>query len=197
MKKECCSVLAAIALATFLYAPEALALTETLTAPQITEALEFGAANAGRIEAVLSDLYGCCGKQRDLVIRSKWCKLALLAGIKAQQGGAAAASDQAQIMQDSNLQIDIAVYGPVIDFARDYRARIEQDNATVKPELLHADHFQKGKNLPASGHDFSPWYAIIRAYFPYKSLKLDHPFRLVLETQREQRTYDIDPRKFK
>lgn len=183
--------------AVLVLAPKAQALTDKLTDAQAAEALEFGTANAGRIEAVLADLYGCCGADRALVIRSKWCKLALVAGITAQQGRVPGASDRQQILQDKNLQIDITVYGPRIDFARAYRAHILQNGTTVQPDMLHADHFQSDKSAPAAGHAFSPWYAIIRAYFPYAGLRLDRPFQLVLVTQRGNRTFDVDPRRYK
>ena len=176
------------------HAPGALALTDKLTPPLISEALDFGAANSAKIESVLSDLYGCCGIEPVIIIRSKWSKLALLSGIRAQHGGTPAESDQSLILQDASLQIDITAYGHGTDFAREYKTRILQGGKTIEPVRLHADHFQKSKSPATSLYD---WYAIIRTYFPYSALDLTKPFTIVLERPQGAKTYEIDPRRYK
>ena len=179
-----------------LYLSPVQALTDKPSAAQMLEAVEFGRTNHAGIEKTLDALYACCGSTRDIIIRTKWCKLALIAGIKAQQGSDITGRDRDAIMQDPNLQIDITVSGPSIDFAHEYTAYALQNDKKILPDLLHADHFQTGEKLQKAG-SLSAYYAIIRTYFRYDALDITKRFNLVLVKQQGMQVYEIDPVKYK
>ena len=171
-------------------------LTDNLSATQMREAAEFGRTNNAAIEKTVESLYACCGGSRDIIIRSKWSKLALIAGIRAQQGSDILRQDQDAIMQDTSLQIDITVSGPSIEFAREYTAYALQNGRKILPDQLHADHFQATRKSPKAG-SLSAYYAIIRTYFKYDSLDVTKRFSLVLVKLNETQTYEVDPGKYK
>ncbi len=159
------------------------AITDNLTRSQVQEALEFGRASQRDIEKTLMSLYGCGPAAPEVVVRTKWCKLALLAGIKAQQGRAVStrfAEEQEAILQDPALQIDITVYGSSIEFARSYTVHAMQEGKKILPEMIHADHFQASPHSQNAGQGFSSYYATIRAYFRYDMLALQKPFSIIV-----------------
>jgi hypothetical protein len=185
----CCTIL-------MLCISAAQAITVNPAEEQVQEAVEFGRTNHADIEKTLAALYTCCGTARDLTIRTKWSKLALVAGIKAEQGRAITLQDKDSIMQDSSLQIDIAVYGPSIEFAREYSAYARQNGKKVLPDQLHADHFQAGGKSQKAGA-LSAYYAIIRTYFRYDAIDVTKPFTLVLVKPQGTQVYEIDSAKYK
>ena len=175
----------------------AFAVTDNLTRSQVQEALEFGRANQRDIEKTLMSLYGCGPAAPEVVVRTKWCKLALLAGIKAQQGKEVSLQERVAILQDPTLQIDTTVYGPSIEFARSYTVHAIQDSKKILPDMLHADHFQASSKFKTAQQGFSAYYATIRAYFRYDGLTLQKPISLILVKPYATQTYEIDPQKFK
>lgn len=173
------------------------AITGNLTSSQVREALEFGRANQGDIEKTLMNLYGCGPAAPDVVVRTKWCKLALLAGIKAQQGRDMSRHEQEAVLQDTTLQIDITMHGTSLEFARAYTVHALQDGRQIMPDMLHADHFQESPHTAQTGQGFCTFYATIRVYFKYDSLALQKPFSLVVVKPRKSETFEVNPRKFK
>jgi hypothetical protein len=177
------------------------AITDNLTRSQVQEALEFGKASQRDIEKTLMNLYGCGPASPEVVVRTKWCKLALLAGIKAQQGRAVttpvSAEEQEAILQDPLLQIDSTVYGSSIEFARSYTVHAMQEGKKILPEMIHADHFQASPHSRNAGQAFSSYYATIRAYFRYDMLALQKPFSIIVVSPRGAATHEINPQKFK
>jgi hypothetical protein len=177
------------------------AITDNLTRSQVQEALEFGKANQHDIEKILMNLYGGGTAAPGVVVRTKWCKLALLAGIKAQQGRAvltpASEQEQGAILRDPALQIDITVYGTSLEFARGYTVHAMQEGKMILPEMMHADHFQASPHSQNTGHGFSAYYATIRVYFKYDMLALQKPFSIVVVKPQGSDTYEINPKKFK
>ena len=173
------------------------AITDNLTRSQVQEAREFGRANQREIEKTLMNLYGCGPTAPDVVVRTKWCKLALLAGIKAQQAMAMSLQEQEAILQDTTLQIDITVYGSNIEFARSYTVYALQEGKKILPEMIHADHFQASPHSQNAGQGFSSYYATIRVYFKYDMLVMQKPFSIVVVKPQGADTYEINPQKFK
>jgi hypothetical protein len=173
------------------------AISDNLTRSQVQEAREFGRANQRDIEKTLMSLYGCAPAAPEVIVRTKWCKLALLAGIKAQQGNAVSMQEQEAILQDSTLQIDITVYGSSIEFARSFTVYAMQEGKKIPPEMIHADHFQASPHSQNGGQGFSSYYATIRAYFKYDILAVQKPFSIVVKKPQGGDTYEINPQKFK
>jgi hypothetical protein len=175
----------------------AFAITDNLTRSQVSEALEFGRANQQTIEKTLKSLYGCGTAAQEVVVRTKWCKLALLAGIKAQQAKDVSIQEQEALLQDLALQIDITVYGSSIEFARSYTVHALQDGKKILPDMFHADHFQTSPQTKTAQQGFSSYYATIRAYFRYDTLAVQKPFSLMLVKPSGTQTFEIDPHKLK
>ncbi len=172
------------------------AITDNLTRSQVQEALEFGRANQRDIEKTLMSLYGSGPAAPEVVVRTKWCKLALLAGIKAQQGKVVSSEEQQAILQDPALQIDITVYGSSIEFARSYTVHALQEGKKILPDMAHADHFQASAHSQNAGQA-SSYYATIRAYFRYDILPLQKPFSIIVVKPQGTHACDINPQKFK
>jgi hypothetical protein len=173
------------------------AITDNLTRSQIQEALEFGRANQRDIEKTLMSLYGSGPAAPEVVVRTKWCKLALLAGIKAQQGKDVSMQEQEAILQDSTLQIDTTVYGSSIEFARSYTVHAMQEGKKIHPDMIHADHFQASSHSQNAGQGFFSYYATIRVYLRYDTLALQKPFSIVVVRPQGSDTYEINLQKFK
>lgn len=173
------------------------AVTDNLTRSQVREALEFGRANQRDIEKTLMTLYGCGPAAPEVIVRTKWCKLALLAGIEAQQGREVSIQQQQAILQYPTLQIDTTVYGASIEFARSYTVYAMQEGKKILPDIFHADHFQASSNSQNASRAFSTYYATIRAYFRYDMLALQKPFGIVIVKPQGADTYEINLQKFK
>ncbi|MCX5900086.1 MAG: hypothetical protein NTX06_05010 [Proteobacteria bacterium] len=173
------------------------AITDNLTRSQVQEALEFGRANQRDIEKTLMSLYGCGPAAPEVIVRTKWCKLALLAGIKAQQGKDVSMQEQEAILQDPTLQIDTTVYGSSIEFARSYTVHAMQEGKKILPDMSHADHFQASQQSKTAQQGFATYYATIRAYFRYDMLALQKPFSIAVARPQGSDTYEINPQKFK
>lgn len=97
-----------------------LALRVTLTCVDVDAAKQFGIEHGNDIEAVLDRRYGL-GTGRgelghELVVLTKWYKLAVLAGIKAPKSATISENEQQIILEDPLLQIDIRVSGNSLDF---------------------------------------------------------------------------------
>lgn len=164
------------------------------------EAKRFGAEHKKRIEAVLDKLYGRGGQGlfgHDVVVRTKWCKLALLASVKAQEGAAITEQEQKLILEDPLLQIDIRVRGNSLDFARDYSVLLRQKDKEITPEKIHANHFQAVSRTQTTPAGFPAYAATIRAYFKYEQLDPDATSSLVLKKDSAEKIYVLDLSAFK
>ena len=176
------------------------AVLVTLHAPDIEEAKKFGAENKKKIEEALEKLYGL-GRQEllghEVVVRTKWCKLALLASVKALEHAAITEQELKLILEDPLLQIDIRVCGNNLDFARDYSVLLRQNDKVIMPEKIHANHFQAAPRARTAPSGFPAYTATIRAYFTYEQLDPTAMSTLVVKKDSEEKPYALDLSAFK
>lgn len=177
-----------------------LALQVTLTSADVEAAKEFGSTHETDIEAVLDSRYGLGTGSKlghALVVRTKWHKLALLAGIKAREGATFTENEQKLILEDPMLQIDIRVSGNSLDFARDHEVVLVQNSRAIKPEKLHADHFQVSRQHSKVPPAFPSYAATIRTYFSYTQLDPTAPCTLILKKNSDEQRFLLNLNEFK
>jgi len=171
-----------------------------LTEEQILEAKQFTASHKKNTGIVLNNNY-CVGENKlfseRLIIRSKWHKLALIYTAKAKKNQDLSADEKDTILQDKNLQIDIILFGHSINFARDYKALISQNNKSILPEHIHADHFQIAQHKPNVLSGFPSYRASLRTYFNYADIDISKPLKLTIAKNSHKKTFEIDLRDFK
>jgi len=164
------------------------------------EAISFGSAHRGSIEKDLDKRYafGSAEEYADGgTIHSKWYKLALMAGYKAQRGETVTPQEQSDILSDPCLQINITVHGKNLDFAKAYQVTLLQQGKEIKPEKIHADHFthQHPANKPPAG--FPCCRAVLRVYFKYSAIDPAGAAIVVLKKDNKTVRFDIDFARFK
>lgn len=130
-------------------------------------------------------------------IHSKWYKIALIAGYKAQRGESISPQEQADILADQCLQINITLYGQSLGFAKGYQIVLRQNGKEIKPDKFHADHFmlQTPAQKPPSG--FPMCRAVLRSYFKYGLIDPNGLAVLVIHKNSTAVRLDIDFAKFK
>lgn len=194
------SIYIIVIVAWFFMPVSARAVLVNLSAAAIEEAAQFGSANSNTIEAALKQKYGP-GKSlpcaHEVELRTKWCKLALMSGLEARQGKGISAEQQASILDDPFLQINITVYGQSPDFARSYSAYARQGETLINPEKIHADHFQVAPHRKNALKGFPPYYATIRAYFKYTGINPEGKIAIVLKKNLEEDPHELDLSAFK
>ncbi|MEI6126900.1 MAG: hypothetical protein WCQ99_10165 [Pseudomonadota bacterium] len=192
--------IAFIAAGLFFMPVSARAVLVNLSESQIKEAAEFGSLHKETIEAALKQKYEPGNNLpgvHEVELRTKWCKLALMSGVEAQQGKALAAQQQADILNDPFLQVNVTVYGQSLDFARTYTVYARQGDALIKPEKIHADHFQGAPHRNKALKGFPPYYATIRAYFKYTDINPEGKITIVLKKNLEDHPHELDLSAFK
>jgi len=188
--------------ACFLFVPvcTAQAVLVTISARDNDEAIAFGIANRSAIEQKLdaryafgaTDEYGEGG-----VIHTKWYKLALMAAQKARQGGTLSAQEQADIVSDPCLQINIKVYGRSLDFAKEYQVALLQGGKVIKPDKIHADSFISDTAARNSMAGFPGYWAIVRSYFRYDAFDPVAQTILFLKKDGKESRFPIDLTRYK
>jgi hypothetical protein len=183
-----------------LYSFPADALLVNLSTRECEEAIAFGKSVAAAIDKALDKRYAF-GSTEDYAdagtIHSKWYKLALMAGYKAQRGETVLPQEQSDIIADPYLQINITVHGPNLDFAHAYQVTLVQQGKAIKAEKIHADHFTHQHFSKKQPDGFPCCRAVLRSYFKYSDI--DPAGTAILEVNKDGKTtrFDIDFAKFK
>jgi hypothetical protein len=171
-----------------------------LSEQQIKEAAQFTADHNKNTGIVLNNDY-CVGEKglflERVIIRSKWHKLVLIYAVKAQKNERLSAVEKETVLKDTNLQMDIILYGHSIDFARDYKALILQDSKKIEPKKIHADHFQIEQYPQNIFSGFPSYRASLRTYFSYEEIDVSKPFKLKISGNGYKKVFEIDLRHFK
>ena len=178
----------------------AYAVVINLSPGECEEAIAFGKEHRYTIEKELDKRYafGSAEEYADGgTIHSKWYKLALMAGYKAQRGEALTPQEQIDILSDPCIQINITLHGKNLDFAKGYQVTLLQQGKEIKPDKSHADHFMHqhpGKKPPAG---FPCCRAVLRAYFKYSDIDPAGAAVLVLKKDSKKVRFDINFARFK
>ena len=176
------------------------AVAVNLSPQAVEEAIAFGNTNRSSIEKDLDGSYAF-GSAEEYeeggVVHTKWYKLALMSAQKARQGGTLSAPEQAEIVSDPCLQINIKVYGRSLDFARDYQVTLLQGTKAIKPEKIHADSFSSDSAATRSMPGFPGYWAIMRTYFRYDAFNPAAPAILILNKNGKESRFKIDFNRYK
>jgi hypothetical protein len=176
------------------------AVAVNLSPQAVEEAIAFGNTNRSSIEKDLDGSYAFGSAEEYAeggVVHTKWYKLALMSAQKARQGGTLSAPEQAEIVSDPCLQINIKVYGRSLDFARDYQVTLLQGTKVIKPEKIHADSFSSESAATRSMPGFPGYWAIIRTYFRYDAFNPAAPAILILNKNGKESRFKIDFNRYK
>jgi len=176
------------------------AVTINLSPRDCEEAISFGKAHRASIDKELDKRYafGSAEEYADGgTINSKWYKLALMAGYKAQRKETVAPQEQSEILADPCLQINITVHGQSLDFAKAYQLTVLQQGKEIKADKIHADHFthQHPDKKPPAG--FPCCRAVLRAYFKYSDIDPAGTAILVVKKDSKTVRFDIDFARFR
>ncbi len=150
---------------------------------QTRSAVQFGLEHGAATDKLLRKMYcigGCNIFDEQVIVRSKWHKLARLASLKSVSASELTHSDIKTVLEDDMLQIDITVFGFTMDFARHYRVLLLQDERRISSVKQHADHFFDDSPLQID-KGFPRFRATVRAYFPYASLNVMKDAVLIIE----------------
>lgn len=164
------------------------------------EAITFGKTHRATIEKELDKHYsfGAANEYSDNgTIHSKWYKLSLMAGYKAQRGEVITLPEQSEILADPFLQINITLYGQSLDFANGYQALLHQNGKEIKADKIHADYFmlQSPTQKPMSG--FPVCRAVLRAYFKYELIDPSGSAVVVIKKDSKSVHLEVDFAKFR
>ena len=176
------------------------AVAVNLSPQAVEEAIAFGNTNRSSIEKDLDGSYAFGSAEEYAeggVVHTKWYKLAIMSAQKARQGGTLSALEQAEIVSDPCLQINIKVYGRSLDFARDYQVTLLQGAKVIKPEKIHADSFSSDSAATKSMAGFPGYWAIMRTYFRYDAFNSAAPAILILNKNGKESRFKIDFTRYK
>ncbi len=176
------------------------AVAVNLSPQAVEEAIAFGNTNRSSIEKDLDGSYAFGSAEEYAeggVVHTKWYKLAIMSAQKARQGGTLSAPEQAEIVSDPCLQINIKVYGRSLDFARDYQVTLLQGAKVIKPEKIHADSFSSDTAATRSMAGFPGYWAIMRTYFRYDAFNPAAPAILILNKNGKESRFKIDFTRYK
>ncbi|MCX5904745.1 MAG: hypothetical protein NTV89_15055 [Proteobacteria bacterium] len=176
------------------------AVAVNLSPQEVEEAIAFGNTNRSSIEKDLDGSYAFGSAEEYAeggVVHTKWYKLAFMAAQKARHAGALSAPEQAEIVSDPCLQINLKVYGRSLDFARDYQVTLLQGAKVIKLEKIHADSFSSDTAATKSMTGFPGCWAIMRIYFRYDTFNPAAPAILTLKKDGKESHFQIDFKRYK
>jgi hypothetical protein len=126
------------------------------------------------------------------IIRTKWSKLAMLAGLLIATDKELTETDKERILENTNLQIDIYTFGDTIEFAKEYKAHLVQNDKIIHPEKVSANHvtYLPGRRLVTSG--FPKYRATVRSYFPYDGINPNKKATIVLVKDKEEVVFEVN-----
>jgi hypothetical protein len=173
---------------------DAGAILVALSEQDTREAIEKGGERGNHVAAYVKQHYHFGGDEKAFrengIIRTKWSKLMVLAGLLAAKGEGPHPPDVARILNSTELQIDIHAYGSRIDFANDYRAHILQGGRRIEPTTIGIDH---PLYLPDAGNECFPLYhATIRSYFPYDKISPAEKVEIVLTKDKTTVSFEVN-----
>jgi hypothetical protein len=178
----------------------AYALLVNLSPKDCEEAITFGKTHRGAIEKELDKRYsfGAANEYSDNgTIHSKWYKLSLMAGYKAQRGEIISRPEQSEILADPFLQININLYGQSLDFAKGYQALLLQDGKEIKANKIHADYFMLQSPTQKTLSGFPVCRAVLRAYFKYDLIDPSGSAVVVIKKDSKSVHLEVDFAKFR
>jgi hypothetical protein len=126
------------------------------------------------------------------IIRTKWSKLVMFAGLLSAKDKQLTEKDKEMIMTETNLQITIYTFGNKIDFAKDYKAHLAQKGKIIEPEKISASHttYYPMRRVVSSG--FPEYRATVRSFFPYDKISLNEKAEIVLVKNKKKVVFEVN-----
>ncbi len=174
----------------------AFAILVNLSKKDKADALQKGAEWKGSVTKYVKQHYAFGGKgvfEENGILRTKWSKLLLLAGLLAESGKKPTVQEQKSILTDIDLQIDVHVFGNKMDFANGYKVYLIQGGRHIEPDKISADDVScLSRRVGVSSTGFPQYYATIRSFFAYDKINPKAKTKIVLVKDSKEVVFEIN-----
>ncbi len=176
------------------------ALLVTVSREEAETALRQGREKGDRVSEYVNRAYGFGEEERygeHGIVRTKWSKLMVLAGLLAIRGGTPSEAERTGILASTDLQIDLHAYGDRAGFANAYTTYMVQAGRRIDPEKIAVDDvaYPAGDGAATSG--FPRYQATIRSYFLYDRINPAGRAEIVLVKNRKRVSFEVDLAEYK
>jgi hypothetical protein len=176
------------------------ALLATVSREEAEDALRQGREKGDRVSEYINRAYGFGEEERfgeHGIVRTKWSKLMVLAGLLAIKGGKPSEAELTGILTSTDLQVDLHAFGDRAGFANAYTAYMIQGGRRIDPEKIAVDDiaYPAGDGVAASG--FPRYRATIRSYFLYDKITPAGRIEIVLVKNRKRISFEVDLANYK
>lgn len=170
------------------------ALLVTVSREEAEEALRQGREKGHRVSEYVNRAYGFGQEERygeHGIVRTKWSKLMVLAGLLAIKGGKPSEAELTGILTSTDLQVDLHAFGDRAGFADAYTTYIVQAGRRIDPEKIAVDDvaYPGGDGSAASG--FPRYQATIRSYFLYNKINPTDKAEIVLVKNKKKVSCEV------
>ena len=177
------------------YSPSVEALLITLSPQELEDALKQGREKGDRVIEYINRRYAFGGKDRfaeNGIIRTKWSKVMVLAGLLAARGRAPSEEELNTVLASTDLQIDLHAFGGRMDFANSYTTCLVQSGKRIDPEKIAANDvvYLAGEGLAVSG--FPRYRATIRSYFSFDKINPAETAEIILTKDGKQVSFKVN-----
>lgn len=126
------------------------------------------------------------------IIRTKWSKLMVLAGLLAAEDKKMTEKEKETILSSTDLQIDLYTYGNRVDFAGSYRIQLMQQGRMIEPATIAVDHvtYSPEKKFLTTG--FPHYRATVRSFFPYDKINPAEKAEIVLLKDKKKVVFEVN-----
>jgi hypothetical protein len=171
------------------------ALLVTVSREEAEDALRQGREKGNRVSEYINRAYGFGEEERygeHGIVRTKWSKLMVLAGLLAIKGGTPSEAELTAILTSTDLQVDLHAFGDRAGFANAYTTYMVQAGRRIDPVKIAVDDvaYPAGDGAAASG--FPRYRATIRSYFLYDAIKPADTVEIVLVKNRKRVSFEVD-----
>ena len=171
------------------------ALQVTISREEAENALQQGRVKRDRVSEYINRTYGFGEEERygeHGIVRTKWSKLMLLAGLLAIKSGTPSEAELTGILSGTDLQVDLHAFGDRAGFADAYTTYMVQAGRRIDPEKIGVDDvaYPAGDNAPASG--FPRYQATIRSYFLYDKINPAGKVEIVLVKNKKRVSFEVN-----
>ena len=178
----------------------AQALLVTVSQKNVEEALREGGEKGDQIAEYVNrnyrfgeeDMFGENG-----IIRTKWSKLMVLAGLLASKDRKPSDEELKSILASGDVQIDLHTFGSRMDFANSYTTYVIQSGKRIDPEKIAADDvaYLPREGFATSG--FPRYRATIRSFFSYDKINPADKAEIVLVKDKKKVSFEINFAEYK
>jgi hypothetical protein len=175
--------------------PSAEALLVTLSPQELEDAMKQGREKGDRVVEYINRRYSFGGKDRyaeNGIIRTKWSKVMVLAGLMAARDRTPSKEELNAILAGTDLQIDLHTFGSRMDFADSYTTCLVQSGKRIDPEKIAANDvvYLAGEGRAASG--FPRYRATIRSYFPSDKINPAARAEIILTKDGKKVSFEVN-----